>query len=75
VLDALTTLRDVEGIESVAPRWLRPGTYAEPFAIRALGVARNDPALLDEASRRFETIGLGWRAEETQRWRAEKIVA
>jgi class 3 adenylate cyclase len=75
VLDALATLRDVEGIESVAPRWLRPGTYAEPFAIRALGVARNDPVLLDEASRRFETIGLGWRAEETQRWRAEKIVA
>jgi hypothetical protein len=75
VLDALVALRDHEAIERVAPRWLRPGTYAEPFAIRALGVARGDAELLDEASRRFQTIGLSWRAEETDRWRREKIVA
>jgi hypothetical protein len=43
--------------------------------MRALGVARGDADLLDEASKRFETIGLRWRAEETERWRSEKIVA
>ena len=75
VLDTLVALRDLEAIEMVAPRWLRPGTYAEPFAIRALGVARGDADLLDEASRRFQTIGLRWRVEETERWRGEKIVA
>ncbi len=75
VLDTLVALRDHEAIEMVAPRWLRAGTYAEPFAMRALGVARGDAELLDEASRRFETIGLRWRAEETERWRGEKIDA
>ena len=75
VLDTLVALRDHEAIEMVAPRWLRPGTYAEPFAIRALGVARADAEFLDEASRRFQTIGLSWRAAETDRWCSEKIVA
>jgi len=75
VLDALVALRDHEAIERVAPRWLRPQTYAEPFALRALGVARADAELLDEASRRFRSIGLGWRVEETERWRAERIDA
>ena len=75
VLDALVTLRDRDAIEKVAPRWLRPGTYAEPFALRALGVARGDGELLDEASSRFRSIGLGWRADETERWRAETTVA
>jgi hypothetical protein len=67
--------RDLEAIERVAPRWLRPGTYAEPFAMRALGVARGDAELLEEASRRFQAIGLRWRVEETEHWRGEKIVA
>jgi hypothetical protein len=75
VLDTFVALRDHEAIEMSAPRWLRAGTYAEPFAMRALGVARGDADLLDEASKRFETIGLRWRAEETERWRSEKIVA
>jgi hypothetical protein len=75
VLDTLVALDDHEAIETVAPRWLRPGTYAEPFAIRALGIARGNSELLDDASSRFSAIGLGWRAEETDRWRDEKIVA
>jgi len=75
VLDALVALRDHEGIETVAPRWLRPGTYAEAFALRALGVARGDAERFDEASKRFRSIGLVWRVEETERWRTETIVA
>ena len=72
ILDALVALGDHKAIEQMAPRWLRPGTYAEPFALRALGVARGDAELLDEASRRFEAIGLGWRADETERWRVAR---
>jgi class 3 adenylate cyclase len=68
VLDALVLLGNHEAIEAVAPRWLRPGTFAEPFALRALGVARGDGGLLGEASSRFRSIGLDWRAEETERW-------
>jgi class 3 adenylate cyclase len=73
-LDALAALRDHDAIEMVAPRWLRPRTYAEPFALRALGVARRDAALFDKAADRFRSIGLGWRVEETERWRAETTV-
>ena len=75
VLDALVALSDHDAIENVAPRWLRQGTYAEPFALRALGVARGDAQLLDEASSRFRAIGLGWRADETEDWRAKTTVA
>jgi hypothetical protein len=75
VLDALVALRDHKAIERVAPRWLRPQTYAEPFALRALGVARGDAELLGEASSRFRSIGLDWRADETERWRADRIDA
>src|SRR6202035_1580800 len=45
-LDALAALGDRERIEAEAPGWLQPGSFAEPFALRALGVAREDRALL-----------------------------
>jgi len=75
VLDALVALGDRQAVEDVAPRWLKPGTYAEPFARRALGVARGDAGLLDEASSQFRSIGLEWRVDETERWRLGVIVA
>jgi hypothetical protein len=43
------------------------GSYLEPFALRALGAAREDPALLEEAVVRFERLGLAWYAAETRR--------
>jgi class 3 adenylate cyclase len=67
MLDALVALSAFDRIEDAAPRWLRPGTYAEPFALRALGVARGDSGLLSEAAGRFRAIGLEWRAAETER--------
>ena len=39
-------------------------TYVQPFALRALAVARADERLLEEATARFYAIGLGWRADE-----------
>src|SRR5205085_6191604 len=37
-LDALAVLRDVRRIEEEAPALLKPHTYVEPFALRALGI-------------------------------------
>ena len=38
-----------------------------PFALRALGVARADSKLLNEATARFEAMGLEWDAGETRK--------
>jgi class 3 adenylate cyclase len=66
-LDALAALGDRERIEAEAPNWLRAGTFAEPFALRALGIARDDPVLLRQALERFEAMELSWHAEQTRR--------
>jgi len=67
LLDALIALGDRERIESDAPLRVRPGAYVEPFALRALGFAREDPALLADAAARFEAMGLEWHAGETRK--------
>ena len=66
LLDALVALGDRERIEAEAPQWLRPGTYVEPFALKALGVAREDEHLLHEAAARFGAMDLQWHAGETR---------
>ena len=63
-LDALIALGAHNRIEAEAGRWVDSQTYVQPFALRALGVARADDRLLDEATERFRAIGLDWRAEE-----------
>jgi class 3 adenylate cyclase len=65
-LDALAALGDRERIEAEAPNWLQQGTFAEPFALRALGVVRGDLALLEQAVERFEAMDLTWHAEQTR---------
>ncbi len=65
-LDALAALGDRERIEAEAPKWLREGTFAEPFALRALGIARGDRALLGRALERFDAMDLTWHAEQTR---------
>lgn len=65
-LDALAALGDRERIEAEAPNWLQPGTFAEPFALRALGIARTDRPLLEQALERFEAMGLTWHAGRTR---------
>jgi class 3 adenylate cyclase len=67
LLDALVALGDHARIESEAPAWLRPGTYVEPFAVRALGVTRTDEQLLRQAAARFAAINLDWHAAETRK--------
>jgi hypothetical protein len=65
-LDALAAVGDRAGVEAEAPRALEFGGYVEPFAVRALGLVREEPELLDRAAARFEELGLGWRAAETR---------
>ena len=66
-LDALAALGDRERIEAEAPKWLQEGTFGEPFALRALGIARGDRTLLRQALERFEAMELSWHAEQTRR--------
>ena len=65
-LDALVALGEYDRIEAEAPDWLRPGTYAEPFALRALGVARRDRTLIGQAAASFEVLGMPWHLEQTK---------
>jgi class 3 adenylate cyclase len=67
LLDGLAALRDVARTEAEVERVLQPGTYLEPFALRALGLVREDEELLQRALARFEAMGLDWYAEETKR--------
>jgi tetratricopeptide (TPR) repeat protein len=64
-LDGLAALGARERIEMEASRALQPGTYLEPFALRALGIVRQDEALIERATNSFEAFGLGWHAART----------
>ena len=66
-LDALAALGLREAIEAEAPRSLRMRTIIEPFALRALGIARHDDELLAQAHERFATYDLDWHAAQTER--------
>jgi hypothetical protein len=66
-LDGLAALGDRPRVEREAPERQRPGTYVEPFALRALGAVREDEASLRQALARFEALGLAWHAAETER--------
>jgi hypothetical protein len=65
-LDALVALEEREQIEAEAPKWLRPGTYIEPFALRALGLVHEDEARIEQAAQAFEALGLPWHAQRTR---------
>jgi hypothetical protein len=49
--------------------WIRQNSYVSPFALRALGLVRADTALLAQAARTFESMGLTWHAEQTREHR------
>ena len=66
-LDALMALGRRGEIEREAPPFLKPGSYLEPFVLRALGYARRDEDLVHQAVRLFGEIGMSWHAAETGR--------
>ena len=64
-LDGLAALHDRGRIEEEAPPFLLPNTYLEPFALRALGLVRDDDRLVAKALARFRAMGLDWHAAQT----------
>jgi class 3 adenylate cyclase len=66
LFDGLLEIDDRERIEADAPQWLKEGSYVTPFAARALGIARRDEALLEDAVARFEAMGLERHAQLTR---------
>ena len=54
-------------VERDAKSVLRPGTYLEPYALRALGTVREDELLIEQAVDRFDAMGLKWHADQTRR--------
>jgi hypothetical protein len=65
-LNALVALERRAEIEEEAPALVKPGTYLEPFALRALGYARGDDGPIQQAIERFEAMGLDWHAAQTR---------
>jgi tetratricopeptide (TPR) repeat protein len=65
-LDGLAALGEAGRVEAEAARVLRPGTYLEPFGLRALGIVRGDNELVERAAGRFEGLGLNWQAARTR---------
>jgi len=66
-LNALVALERYAEIEQEARAFSKPGTYLEPFALRALGLAREDDALIEQAIQRFAAMRLDWHAAETRK--------
>jgi class 3 adenylate cyclase/tetratricopeptide (TPR) repeat protein len=64
--DLLAALGETARVEAETRRHVRPGRYLEPFALRALGLVRNDSRLVEQAASRFETLGLTWHAAQTR---------
>jgi hypothetical protein len=65
-LDALAALGERGRVESEAPGLVGGSVYLEPFALRALGIVREDEDLLNQAAERFSALGLEWHAERTR---------
>jgi class 3 adenylate cyclase/tetratricopeptide (TPR) repeat protein len=65
-LNALVALERRAEIEEEAPAFLKPGMYVEPFALRALGYARGDDELIQQAIERFDAMGLDWHTAKTR---------
>jgi class 3 adenylate cyclase/tetratricopeptide (TPR) repeat protein len=65
-LDALLLLGERERLEEEAEPFLHDECYTRPFAVRALGISRGDPSLVEQAATRFEVMGLEQRAAETR---------
>jgi hypothetical protein len=66
-LDALAALKRRSLVERDAPPLLRPDTYLEPFALRALGAVREDELLIKQAIDRFDAMELNWHAEQSRK--------
>ena len=67
LFDGQLRLRVGVNTGDVVVELVQPGTSVEPFALRALGVARRDDAMLARADELFATLGLEWHRAQTER--------
>ena len=65
-LNALVALERRSEIQEEAPAMVKAKTYLEPFALRALGYARGDVGLIQQAVERFDAMGLEWHSAKTR---------
>jgi hypothetical protein len=66
LFDALAALGARDRIESDAQEWIDQNSYATPFAMRALGLVREDETLVTQAAEEFAAMGLAWHAQRTR---------
>jgi hypothetical protein len=64
-LDGLAALGARDRVEAEAAPVV-PGTYLEPFGLRARGIVSEDRELIAQAAELFEDFGLDWHAAETR---------
>ena len=65
-LDGLAALGKRESRGARCSRHATPETYLEPFALRALGIVRDDKSIIERAADRFAALGLVWHAARTR---------
>jgi class 3 adenylate cyclase/tetratricopeptide (TPR) repeat protein len=65
-LVALAVVGASAEVEAAAAQIGTPGSYLEPFALRALGVVQGDETLLARAHERFRRFNLDWHADQTE---------
>jgi hypothetical protein len=66
-IDALVAFRRYDLVEREVQALVEPGLVLEPFALRALGIARGDDDLLARADELFRALGLEWHRAQTDR--------
>ena len=64
--DGLVALGERKRIEAAAPAWIDQNSFASPFAMRALGLVREDDELVEQAAQAFDALGLSWHARRTR---------
>jgi hypothetical protein len=72
-LDALAVVGKPGAVEEAAAQLGRPKSYLEPFALRALGIVREDERLLSRANERFRQLRLDWHTTQTARLRELRL--
>ncbi len=74
-LDALAAIHDLERVEEEAAPFMGSKTSIEPFALRALGIVREDEDLLARADEGFRALKLDWHARQTDELRRFRKLA
>jgi class 3 adenylate cyclase/tetratricopeptide (TPR) repeat protein len=67
--DGLAALRDRERVEEECAPLMGARDFRGPFALRALGIVREDKSLIQQAIARFAALKLDWHAAQTHELR------